>query len=596
MCRYSAYQALQTSAAVTLPGCEKLPGLPAEAAKICKAESAARAGGDINEVAELQRRTDFIEAVRSSANTELEQAEPSWQVLATLVEETTFVQIVRVLDFQWSKLSVNTDESRTQMASAIPNHPAHAYIESFRGDPNLRREYLAQCIRQAREPDLSLTQIPVLRNIRAFALPGRDRYGNLMLMHEDAIVRDLYAGVSYAPDSMRVGLCSEWRRVSPHSPTPIALTIETDWDYAAPFAEEWAKKFSQSARVQLALGRRYFFDKKYPEAIRCLEKSASLDLNIDCSGLLANAWLAQKDENKWKQTWDKFLSEQHPGLLNSQAGVAVARYYMERERFEEALPYAETAANSYASWALTCAGDCLTGLKRYDEANKYFSANRNRYSPGGRVTWYYWQVRNNQGDLQKSLAGILDYLGDANTDAKIAPIDEANVLVLAGKKEQALKIFRQLVVKQPGTYTLWMTAILADDLHDSRNRDVAINMLAERSKLPDTKDQKGLKLAVLCQAALKDPVQLDALPKHMDELLASTEDASERCLMFYLAGKFLANRGRRPQAEAMLRKVANHPFTVAESALAAQELRNWKKGETEGEKKTPEKKEGDQKE
>jgi hypothetical protein len=140
-----------------------------------------------------------------------------------------------------------------------------------------------------------------------------------------------------------------------------------------------------------------------------------------------------------------------------------------------------------------------------------------------------------------------------------------------------------------------MTAILADDLHDSRNRDVALNMLAERSKLPDTKGHKGLKLAVLCQAALKDPVQLDALPKQMDELLASTDDASERCLMFYLAGKFLANRGRRPEAEAMLRKTTTHPFTVAESALAAQELRSWTKGETEGEKKTPEKKEGDQK-
>jgi len=476
------------------------------------------------------------------------------------------------------------------MASAVPNHPAHAFLESFRGDPNRRREYLAQCIREAREPDLSLNQMPVLRHVRTFVVPGRDRYGNRMLMHQDAIVRDLFSGISAAPSSMHVGLCSEWRRVSPHSPTPIALTIEADWDYAAPFAEEWAEKFAQSARVQLALGRRYFFDKKYPEAIRCLEKSANLDLTFDSSSLLAGAWLAQKDEKKWKQTWDKFLSEQHPGLLNAQAGVAVARYYMERERFEEALPYAETAASSYASWALICAGDCLTGLKRYDEANKYFSANRNRYSPGGRITWYYWQVRNNQGDLQKSLEGILNYLDDPNTDAKLSPSEEASVLMLAGKKEQAFKIYRQLVVKQANTYVIWMTAILADDLHDSRNRDVALNMAAELSKRPDMKDYKGVKLALLCQAALKDPVQLDALPKQVDELLASTGDTSERCLMSYLAGKFLANRGRRAEAEVVLRKAAKHPFTQAESALAAQELRNWEKGETEGKKTTPEKK------
>jgi tetratricopeptide (TPR) repeat protein len=382
--------------------------------------------------------------------------------------------------------------------------------------------------------------------------------------------------------------CRELRRVSPHSPLAIVFTIKHDWEFAAPRANDWEKQFADSPQVQLLLGDRYLQEKEYADAIRCLERAAETRAELDVYQRLAAAWLEQKDEKQWQAAWDKFLTGETFGLAHARARVTVAEHFMMQGRFEEALPYAEAATATNSSWSLTCAGDCLSALKRYEEAEKYWEENAQRYAPDGYIMKYCWRQRVNWGKLGVSRDNIIAYMN--RTGVRMSPAYELPFWVLVGEKEKAMKQCRQVLVQVPSPQIAWMAAILADELKDSRNRDISLQMVVDTGNKPEHNRNDLVDLAVLCQSALNDPSKLDALPKKVDALLASIKDPRHNCETAYLAGKFLDLRGKKVEGEALLRRAAESPFTQAESALAVKELRDReaeaKKGASkEGEKK-----------
>jgi hypothetical protein len=157
---------------------------------------------------------------------------------------------------------------------------------------------------------------------------------------------------------------------------------------------------------------------------------------------------------------------------------------------------------------------------------------------------------------------------------RMSPAYELPFWVLVGEKEKALKKCRQLLVQVPSPQIAWMAAMLSDELKDSRNRDIALQMVVDTGNKPEYNRKYLVDLAVLCQIVLKDPGKLEALPKQVDALLAEIQDPRHRCETAYLAGKFLDLRGKKVEGEALLKRAAESPFTQAESALAVKELRD----------------------
>lgn len=476
---YSQRQAHRRSGEMTLLHAEKIPGLPAAAAKICKEEMASRTmPGLLDELAEYPRRRAFLEALREEAKADPDEREPSWQVLATLVEESSFVQTARTVLFLQTRLGAASNDVRAHLAPLIAHHPLRDFVEGFTSDITARREYLVNLLRTAPETDFSVNQY----EMRIWAhgiVPAEkeDRFAALMLAHQDLVYRDLLGSISIAPDPLKKVFCRELRRVSPHSPLAIVFTIKHDWEFAAPRANDWEKQFADSPQVQLLLGDRYLQEKKYADAIRCLERAAEKRAELDVYQRLAAAWLEQKDEKKWQAAWDKFLTGETFGLAHARARVTVAEHFMMQGRFEEALPYAEAATATNSSWSLTCAGDCLSALKRYEEAEKYWEENAQRYAPDGYIMKYCWRQRVNWGKLDVSRDNIIAYMN--RTGVRMSPAYELPFWVLVGEKEKALKNCRQVLVQVPSPQIAWMAAILADELKDSRNRDISLQMVVD---------------------------------------------------------------------------------------------------------------------
>src|SRR5258707_9025390 len=110
-----------------------------------------------------------------------------------------------------------------------------------------------------------------------------------------------------------------------------------------------------------------------------------------------------------------------------------------------------------------------------------------------------------------------------------------------------------------------MAAFVSDELKDSRNRDIALQMAIDTGNKPEFSRKDLVDLAKLGRDALKTPDKLEALPKQVDELLATIESPYRRCEIAYLAGKFLDLRGKKSEGEALLKRAAESPFTRPES-------------------------------
>ncbi|MCE9525870.1 MAG: tetratricopeptide repeat protein [Planctomycetales bacterium] len=595
MSNFAQRQAHRRSGEVTLPHAGKIPGLPQAAAKICKEEMASRTmPGLLDELPEYPRRSALIQALRDETKGDPDLQEPSWQVLATLVEEVSFVQTVRTVLFLRTRLAVSTEQARATLAPLIAQHPLRNFVESFTNDTSVRQAYLVNLLQSMKEVDLSANQAEMRSWIHGTAAPNEDRVAGIMLAHQDLTYRDLLATIQLAPEPLQKSFCSELRRISPHSPLAIQFTIERDWETAAPQAARWEKEFADSPHVQTSLGDRYLRDKKYPDAIRCLERAAEMRSAYDDYRRLADCWLEQKDEKKWQAAWDKFLEGTVFGLDHARARVNVAEHFMLQGRFEEALPYAEAAAQSYSGWSLICASDCLSGLKRYEEADRYALAESNRYPPDGVLWRHFWRERVGWGDLKKTRGQIFLYLADPKN--KPSPVVENPYWIIAGEKEKALTKYRQSLAQVRSPQFAWMAAILFDERNDSKNRDIALQIVVDTGNKPEYNLKYLVDLAELCQAALKDPRKLDSLPKQVEELLATMKSQRIRCETTYLAGKFLELRGKKVEGEALLKKAAESPFTQVESALAAKELRDREAAAKDGGKKQDsEKQDGDKK-
>lgn len=579
----AARQGLERTAEMLMRRLAEVPKLPDAAGKVVREELAARSGDEFDAAAEHQRRTAVTRALRDEDKTALDVGEPSWQALATVIEEISFVQVERNLEFLATGLSVSLDDTQLELAPLVADHPYRRFIESFCDDLALRRQRLSQLNAVLRPQDLSLNEDFILTCLDKQDFPGVERLGSMVMRHQDIVYRDLLQTADYSRELFWKEYAGHLRRVSPHSTLTIATSVEIDWEFAEPRAAQWEKDYAKSPHVLLALGEQYLKHEKYADAVRCLEPAIRLMPEYRSYAALASAWEKQKDEKKWQETWDRFLEEEDYGLTHAKARVKVAEHFMQQKRWKEALPYAEAAADTGAAWAMRCAADCLSGLKRHAEAEELMQAVAQRYDAA--TLWYFWCRRTGQGDLVAARKEVRAALmaGQILLDDP----EPLAFLVLEGEKEEALKHYHASLVKEGSPMYGWMASLLNDEQKQPKNRDAGLKIVIENGNKPKYERKYLVELAKLAQEALADPAKLEQLPGQADALLAKIDDPQERCVVAYLAGKFLDLRGKPTEGLALLKQAADSPFTTPASALAVAELQARKKddGLKNGEKK-----------
>jgi tetratricopeptide (TPR) repeat protein len=364
------------------------------------------------------------------------------------------------------------------------------------------------------------------------------------------------------------------RRASPYSPLTVAGTIRHDWSYAAQRAADWEKLYVQSPHVQGALGKQYLKQEKLDDAVRCLTRQVALQPEFEAYDALAEAWEKKKDEAKFIATWDEFLKQEDYGLSHAQARVRVAEHLMHKGKWQQALPYSEEAAGTGAQWAMDCAADCLTGLKRWPEAEEYTRASSERY-PYLAPAWYFWCRRTNQGAVAAARSYAREVLGDRG--AEVSAWYRAVFLTLEGQKAEALTLYRNVLKKKSHPTLAWHAVLLAEELKQPEVRD---EMLLEVEKgAVQAEYQPDLfhsgELARAARDAMSDASKLPALAVQAKEQLAKVPDLGTRCDTAYVLGKFLVLHGQDAGWE-ILEAAAAYPMGNPSSTLAAVDLRERK--------------------
>jgi hypothetical protein len=148
-------------------------------------------------------------------------------------------------------------------------------------------------------------------------------------------------------------------------------------------------------------------------------------------------------------------------------------------------------------------------------------------------------------------------------------------LVLDNDKAVALAGYQESLARQPSPQFAWTAALLADELKQPDVRDATLQIARQSANDERYKRPFLGEAAALAQEAVAAPAKMDELPARTKELLAKIEDPREVDIVVCFLGKLLDLHDRKEGIE-FLKQVARSPFTSAQTAAAASELRERK--------------------
>jgi WD40 repeat protein/tetratricopeptide (TPR) repeat protein len=419
--------------------------------------------------------------------------EPSWAVLASLIRETRFVHVYRRLSFMRSVWGVPVGEFWDASRPLVDQHRFLPYLLSIvLNTPEANRAF-ADSVDDSALLDLELTTAtPLIAKLVRTDAPKGKNAELLAQGHSSALFRDAAYGVmKQSGDPSKVSAARRILTLSPECPFAMATLIEKDWGNAKPHVAEWEKKATDSPALIAALGRRYSALQQYDKAREYLLRYIHESREAWAYQRLANNYKEQGDTDHWLETLDKFLAKgDDPGLSKASIGVEIANYYMSQRNWTRAQPYAETAAQSWAQWAMQCARRCYEGMRDWDQVVVWQSRETDRYTGEGTLyRWYQLCKRTGRGNAAAARDFVEQYLAaDANRAKRLNPENLAFYYWLSGSRPKALGAFRRAYEEKSSILAARALVMIADDLGDRAQRDAMLNNLStkHRAAVPNT--------------------------------------------------------------------------------------------------------------
>ena len=146
-----------------------------------------------------------------------------------------------------------------------------------------------------------------------------------------------------------------------------------------------AQKVGDAPGLLGALGKKYAELKQYDEAEKCLKRYVELSGDEWAYQELAACYEARGDRNRAKAALDDYLNKtESAGLEHAQVQVQIANKLMKEGRWEEAKPYAEAAAATWAAFGMECASPVRRGTQGMGRGRALDEATQ-RALPGTRL-------------------------------------------------------------------------------------------------------------------------------------------------------------------------------------------------------------------
>ncbi len=347
---------------------------------------------------ELTHRQRLIQEMQLPRDADL--TEPSLQTAGNLIQDITFLHAWRRVDVERFVLAVNADATLDRYRPSLRGHPYESFIESHASDEQVVRDALiAQAKKLVVDPHYETSTTSMLILLQQSGVEAAAAMRANVLRRCDLVFRDLLAFHRMGPTAeLRQWAAQRLREICPNTPTTIAATVTSDWEYAASRAKAWEKEYATEPAVQDALGERYLLAQQWDDAARCLQRRIDTLPDHETYRRLALCYRNQDNEPAWLETMTKALKLQSQGLEDDTIRVELARHFMKREKLETAQKYADEAAESWAGWALQCAADCHDQMGDWRNAETYMKRLAERYEDS-QFEWYCWCRRTGRGEV-----------------------------------------------------------------------------------------------------------------------------------------------------------------------------------------------------
>lgn len=522
-----------------------------------------------------QRCAQVVRLLRQAMAADI--GEPSWGVLATLLEDANFGQAWRELMLM-KFLGQPLDEFLPRWRTVAGDHPLAPAI----GPPAAERKPVkpfgpgfSSVSGPLRNFDFELRERSVLSHAKPFApnegaLDAADARGDWvypdMLLsyrtfHFSFRLRDNY------PPNPAAGV-KRLLEVSPLSPQCIAAAaFNADWDSVKAQAGEWERKYEHDASVQFALGRRYATLEQPDDAERCLKRAVALAPDKTHYQELAALYAKQGDTARWLATLEEFLKQPSYGLEDDSVRVQLADHFADRHEWQKSLQYAQQAAQSGAAWAMLAAARAHEALQQWPEAEDAYRAASLAYQ-NQRFAWYAYCARTGKGDLSAAREVAEAYVTEIemhHEGSDLWPVVAFHLL--EGQTIPALEAIRKMNQGQTVPFYLVLGALLTDELHDFEARDALLKAAsvheADRGSPKDTgPSREYIYLAGSFVQDLASGGKGDLEFENLDQLLARAAE-NPRLACQYLIGYYLDLHGKSDLAtEYLTRAMVSNPSWV----------------------------------
>ncbi|MEZ6031753.1 MAG: hypothetical protein R3C17_01495 [Planctomycetaceae bacterium] len=260
--------------------------------------------------------------------------------------------------------------------------------------------------------------------------------------------------------------------VSLDSPMSYSEQVLLDWANVADKAEQWGIQFPGYPGLHFALARAC---KSFGNVDRAIEHyNHYLAMIQDARGYIGLAeamYMKDRESSEWMSVLEKSMECEDYFLTHSQAAQEAASTLMHDGRYEEALPWAERAAESGSGSGLQSLVEALTGTADFERAESICIQTSQRYQSDD---WYQWCVATGEGDLESAWEFEQERL-----KVRYAPGDSQSEMVKALYAEitndtaRALKILLRMAKNRPPSeppyvWTDSMAYLIADRAGDQK--------------------------------------------------------------------------------------------------------------------------------
>jgi lipopolysaccharide biosynthesis regulator YciM len=544
----------------------EVEGLPESCEPVMhRASALLEGGGDEQDVVrEWRIRAELIKALREPAATN--ETTPSPGTLSMLVEEAGFLHVWHQARLLTKKLGVPAEDFLISAHPLIQSHRYRDLMFVWQSIPDRVNQLERRILRiDARDFDFGYRDLLlVLGNI---SKPAERHFYQHALQNGDALPREVSGNLTVGQthfDSKRLLV------LSPKCPTWTMALINL-----GAVDPRWETQFDQWPQVQKSFAAHYMKKGKTGDAIRCLKRSTELSPDSWGFRTLAKLYAEQNDRVAWKETLDAYLQQPDYGLGHARAQVEIARYLMGLEDHQQALPYAEAAAETYAEWGMEVLIDCYTELEEWEKAEAWIVRRVQRY-PHSALTWFDWCLDYGHGNQQLARRVAAGARAGLEESDNFQDWKRAGYFRLAEDDLQgALVLFQKAIEAEHRDYNCLHVAVILHGLKRPEERDamlVRAEHAPDQQKGPDNRPYDYRGIARLLHAAYQDG---GLTTKHLETIDQATQKFPPigQYNISYYVGRLLELDGEEEKARKLYLHASQGPNFLFNTVLSRIRLR-----------------------